>query len=137
MRTSHQYDRRYRGSTRRRGYDRALARRYDRDYDRDNGRYLTPFPGAHGYPAARWGWGPIGWAAWPGWGVGMEFTPPFDEVPWYAYDGTVEAPRRRPQESPTYGRGGDRAARAWSRRYGYDIEHTIRPRIHPSNQEYR
>lgn len=28
------------------------------------GRYGTPFPGAHGYPAARWGWGPIGWTGW-------------------------------------------------------------------------
>ena len=34
-----------------------------------------------------------------------------------------------PRQSPLYGRGGDRALREWARRRGYDVEHTIRPRL--------
>jgi hypothetical protein len=93
-------------------------------YDYDLGRYGTPFPGAAGYPSARWGWGPIGWAAW---GPGMEMSP-FAGVPYYAGYGEPYQPRRRPEESPTYGRGGDRAARRWAARYGYDEAYEIQPR---------
>jgi hypothetical protein len=39
-----------------------------------------------------------------------------------------EPPPRRPRESGTYGRGGDRAVREWAARNGYDVEFTIRPR---------
>lgn len=34
-----------------------------------------------------------------------------------------------PRQSPLYGRGGDRAVREWARSRGYDVEHTIRPRL--------
>jgi hypothetical protein len=34
-----------------------------------------------------------------------------------------------PRQSPLYGRGGDRALREWARSRGYDVEHTIRPRL--------
>ena len=34
-----------------------------------------------------------------------------------------------PRQSPLYGRGGDRALREWARQRGYDVEHTIRPRL--------
>ncbi len=108
------------------GYDisyRRRGRRYDRDYDADFGRYLSPLPGAQGYPAARWGWGPIGWGMWSGWDTGV------DPAPGYGFGGGYEPPHARPEESPTYGRGGDQAIRGWSRRYGYDMEYTIRPRF--------
>ncbi len=36
-----------------------------------------------------------------------------------------------PWQSPLYGRGGDRAVREWARRRGYDVEHTIQPRLGP------
>jgi hypothetical protein len=92
-------------------------------YDEGLGRYGTPFPGAAGYPSARWGWGPIGWAAW---GPGMELSP-FAGVPYYGYPdhGEPYQPRRRPEESPTYGRGGDQAVRRWASRYGYDEGYEI------------
>jgi hypothetical protein len=34
-----------------------------------------------------------------------------------------------PRQSPLYGQGGDRALREWARQRGYDVEHTIRPRL--------
>lgn len=42
-----------------------------------------------------------------------------------------DAPQRGvpPRQSPLYGRGGDRAVREWARQRGYDVEHTIRPRL--------
>jgi hypothetical protein len=110
-------------------YDRGYGRsqRYQRDYDNNFGRYGTPFPGAYGYPSARWGWGPIGMA---GWGMGMPFGVPYN-MPWYGFGDAHEPPRRPPQESPSYGRGGDQAVRRWSQRYGYDMEYEIRPRPFP------
>ncbi len=44
----------------------------------------------------------------------------------YGYD--YEYRRRPPQESPTYGEGGDQAVQRWAQRYGYDLEHQIQPR---------
>jgi hypothetical protein len=96
---------------------------YDRGYDYDEtpyGRYGTPLPGNHGYPSARWGWGPIGWT---GWGPGLSPWP-YGAAP---ADEPGRTPRRRPEESPTYGRGGDRMVQRWGQRYGYDVEYTIRP----------
>lgn len=115
---------------RRNRYDRNYARgpRYDRDYDQDYGRYGTPFPGTRGYPSARFGWGPIGWA---GMGPGLGYEG-LDGTPWYGSGRDYGPPRRRPEESPTYGRGGDRAVRQWGQRYGYDMEYTIRPRPYRS-----
>jgi len=88
------------------------------------GRYGTPFPGAAGFSSARWGWGPIGWA---GWGPGMEFWP-YADVPAYGMPTGRRTPRRRPEQSPTYGSSGDREVRRWAQRYGYDMGYTIRPR---------
>jgi hypothetical protein len=36
--------------------------------------------------------------------------------------------RRRPEESPLYGRGADQAAQRWANRYGYDMQYEIDPR---------
>lgn len=36
--------------------------------------------------------------------------------------------RRPPEESPTYGRGGDRAVQRWAQRYGYDLTYRVEPR---------
>jgi hypothetical protein len=119
-----------------RSYGSEYRRRYDRGYDIDTrgrrgtrygadfGRYGTPFPGDAGYPSARWGWGQIGWM---GWGPGMEAWP-YASVPGYGFDGSYRTPRRRPEESPTYGQDADRAVRRWARRYGYDEGYEIRPR---------
>jgi hypothetical protein len=122
------YDRGYRP----RGYDGGYAARpYDRGY-RD-----APFPRGGrgpGYPPPydATGWAPFAFTpfafdptlGWAGWGGDMGFVPPrrMEE----------ERPRRiPPRESPMYGRGGDRAVRQWAERYGYDVEHTIRPRRGP------
>lgn len=76
-------------------------------------------------------WGYQGWT-WPayGWGsgYGQEYGP-------YAHP-------VRPYASGAYGRGGDRAARRWLHRYGYDVELTIRPapsrgRGRPAMARYR
>jgi hypothetical protein len=122
------------GARRRTRYDRAYGgdQRYDRGagygqpsgHGLDLGRYGTPFPGAAGYPSARFGWGPVGWA---GWAPGMEFWP-YADAPGYGFDGRMETPRQPPRESPSYGRGGDRALQRWARRYGYDMGYEIRPR---------
>lgn len=45
----------------------------------------------------------------------------------YGRAGYDRAYRRPPEESPTYGRGGDEAVRQWARRRGYDTEFEIRP----------
>lgn len=122
----HAYDRSFRGA---RGYGRGYGRRYDRGAGLELGRYGTPFPGAEGYPSARWGWGPIGWAAWdPMLGLGTE---PMPGMLGYGYGAPAPTPRRSPEESRSYGRGGDRELQRWARRYGYDLEYEIRPRRAP------
>jgi hypothetical protein len=105
-------------------YDKWGYGRTDGGYGRDFGRYGTPMPGAEGYPSARWGWGPIGWA---GMGPAMEAWP-YAPIPGYGFDGSVEPRGKPPRRSETYGRGGDRALQRWARRYGYDMSHQIRPR---------
>jgi hypothetical protein len=115
------YDDGYRRDER---YDRGAGSGRTAGHGTDLGRYGTPFPGAEGFPSARWGWGPIGWA---GWAPGMEFWP-HGPIPAYGFDGRVERPRRSPCESATYGRGGDGALQRWARRYGYDMGYEIRPR---------
>lgn len=100
------------------------SRRYDarfRGGGPGSGPFRPPVEAGWMYQPAFWGWSPMGWA---GWGPGMEYMP---AVPW---EGLREAPRprRRPEESATYGRGGDQAVRRWGRRYGYDFEYTLRPR---------
>jgi|GEM_PF-1685466 len=119
------YDRGYRDH----GYDRGYrARGYDQPRYRDD-----PFPRGVRPPAYdATGWAPFAFTpfaydptlGWAGWGGDMGFVPP----------GRMEDARPRPvppRQSPTYGRGGDRAVRQWAERYGYDVEHTIRPRRGP------
>lgn len=116
----------WRGPGAGRRYD-ATLQRYGYDYGRygaEYGRYGTPFPGAAGYPSARWGWSPIGWM---GWGPGMEFWP-YAGLPAYGWNGSYRPPHRPPEESPFYGRRADRALRRWAARYGYDLEYSIEPR---------
>jgi hypothetical protein len=108
---------------RQRGYDRREGFAASR-YDQELGRYGTPFPGAAGYPGARWGWGPVGWA---GWGPGLEFWP-YADAAGYGFAGGFPEPRRRPEESPTYGAAGDRAVRRWAQRRGYDLPYEVQPR---------
>lgn len=134
------YDRAYRHRAARHGDDyRAESRsaHYADMYGRPGGRYGTPFPGAAGYPSARFGWGPIGWAGWvPGDGVLPElawmYGVPYG-APWYG-SGEIapHRPPRPPRESPGYGRGGDCEVRRWAREHGYDASYTIRP--HPSTR---
>jgi hypothetical protein len=123
MRRPSRYDRGYRGRYDR-GYDASGGYGRTRGYGMDFGRYGTPFPGTAGYPGARWGWGPIGWA---GMMPGAEIWP-YADVPGYGFDGSYRTPRLPPEESPTYGRGADRALRRWAGRYGYDLAYAIRPR---------
>lgn len=112
---------------RRRGTDRSPPprTRYGWDYAPPGGRYFSPLPGAQGYPEARWGWNPISWMMWPGPGAAG-----------YDLEEFYQAPRRPPRESPTFGRGGDRAARRWSQHHGYEIEGTIRPRHRSQRKDF-
>lgn len=86
--------------------------RYEHDYYRGNttGGYGRDFRRAGGYGrdyGAR--------------GYGRDFGGGYDR-------GLDRVP---PRQSPTYGRGGDRALRQWARERGYDVERTIRPRLGP------
>jgi hypothetical protein len=112
------YDDRYRGA---RDRSTRAGGRHAGEY----GRYFTPFPGDAGYPSARWGWGPMGWAGDVGPEMGLWPAPGARGPAGGAYDREV---RRPPRESSSYGRAGDREIRRWAGRYGYDIDHTIRPR---------
>jgi hypothetical protein len=96
------------------------------DYHRSG----APFPGW--YPGAYWAGAPMfGWGGMEGWG-----WPAYDPVGLGPYP-DQPGPRRSPRESTAYGRGGDEAARRWAERYGYDIEFSIRPRQHTSqNRRY-
>ena len=134
-------------------YDAGMRGGYDRGwtesmaYGREPGRMggapgvFTPF-----------GWDPM--MRWSGWDPLMGFIPYQDSPQAWSY-GLAEDYRRYghdyyrgnttggygadyrgpgygrvpPRESPLYGRGGDRAVREWARRRGYDVEHTIRPRL--------
>jgi hypothetical protein len=114
---------------------------YDKDYDR-----------AAGYDRSRrdaaWGWGGGGYSGgqygnrgrWgtsygrPGYG-GESMAGRGGYSSWrqpdtafgqnrYGYDYEY---RRPPEQSPTYGRGGDQAVQRWARRYGYDFGYEIEP----------
>jgi hypothetical protein len=67
----------------------------------------------------------FGWGGMDGWG-----WPLYVPVGVGRYPDRL-TPRRSPRESEAYGRGGDRAARRWAERYGYDIEFSIRPGDRP------
>jgi hypothetical protein len=111
---------------------------YDRDYDRaagyrrERGQTGWGREGAYdrGYSdRGRWGTSPArgdnageyrstrGYSAWnqPDTAFGGNR---------YGYDYTY---RRRPEESATYGRGGDQAVQRWAQRYGYDMGYQIQP----------
>ncbi|HEX8452594.1 MAG TPA: hypothetical protein VF647_10885 [Longimicrobium sp.] len=114
------YDRGFRGGPR--GYDRGQGR-YDRGYQGAPPRpdYGPPVP----FPFVPFGWDPMmGPMAWPMLPYGAEGMP----APGPRYDRGYHIPPRR---SPAYGRGGDRALRAWADRYGYDVEFSIPPRPRP------
>jgi len=117
------------------GYDRGYGRGFGggaRGYDRGPGRYDRGYQGApprpdHGppvpFPFVPFGWDPMmGPMAWPMLPYGAE------GAPGPRYDRGYRVPPRR---SPAYGRGGDRALRAWADRYGYDVEFSIPPRLRP------
>lgn len=97
-------------------------RRYD--YDQLYNRPRAPMPEPYG-----WWWGPgavmpdapmYGWGWWGG-GWGWPTDPAlYGPAP-------MRPPRRPPRDSPAFGRYGDEYARAWARRYGYDLEMTIQP----------
>jgi hypothetical protein len=104
----------------------------DRGYGRDYLQYGAPFAGW--YPGGFWAGAPM--YGWGGWGGGFGW--PMYPVP-LGYGGYDYGFRERtpPEESPAYGRGGDEAARRWAKRYGYDVEYTIRPRgPRPSSGRY-
>jgi hypothetical protein len=98
-----------------------------RDYGADYGLHPGAYnphagwlPGAYMVDAPMYGWGWWG-GAW-GW--------PTPGVNTYGYD-QAEYGRDRPvdpRESGSFGREGDRMARRWAERYGYDVEMSIRPR---------
>ncbi len=97
---------------------------------------MPPVPWGGWYPGAFWGAAPyLGWGDW-GW-----FPAGRMPVGYGAYDFGY-TPRRRPEESPTYGRGADQEVQRWARRYGYDLEYEIRPRTRrggprPYDRPYR
>ena len=105
----------------RRGYDRGVQR-YDGSFrgrpapwQRPGAAFAAPPP----FPYAPFGFDPMmGPMAWPmPYGYGYAAGPRYDR-----------AFRTPPRQSPAYGRGGDRALRAWAERYGYDVEFSIPPR---------
>ncbi len=139
-------------------YDAGVRGRYDRGwtggmaYGREPGMTMerpgmfTPF-----------GWDPM--MRWSGWDPLMGFVPYQDTPREWSY-GLAEDERRYehdyfrgntargygrdfgrprydrdhgvpPRQRPLYGRGGDRALREWARQRGYDVEHTIQPRLGP------
>lgn len=129
MRYDERYDRGYRGyggPRRPRGYASDYRRGYDRQWSPE---YGPPFGDASlvagsfamspGFMPMGWGWfGPMGMDAGP-----YPFAPPMG--PGY---GTPMRPPRRPEDSPAYGRGGDRELRRWASERGYDVGYTIYPR---------
>lgn len=135
------YDRGMRGYGREygRGYDRGGGRGYDRGWEDSMAYGRTPgLPGPGSF--APFGWDPM--MRWGGWDPALGFVPYMDTPERWAYGLPQDArydheyyrgyDRDRPvppRESPTYGRGGDRALRAWARSRGYDVEDTIRPRM--------
>lgn len=84
---------------------------YDYGY---RGGYGEPRDDGYGGPGYYAGYGPgYGYTGW-GTRVGPGARPD-------------RGHRRRPEESPAYGRGGDRAARNYARSRGYDVGYTVQP----------
>jgi hypothetical protein len=94
-------------------YDAEMRRGpYDRRPDGPDATGWSPFA------FSAFGWDPV--LGWAGWGGGTGFVP-----------GADAPPPMRPERSPAWGRGGDRALREWAAANGYDVEYTIRPRPAP------
>ena len=92
--------------------------------------YGRGFRGGYGaapwFPGAFWAGAPLyGWDAWGG--AGMWGWAPYAPIGYGRYAADFGAPRRRPEESPTYGRGGDQAVRRYARSHGYDEGYEIQP----------
>ena len=125
MRYDERYDRGSRGPAgpgrerRPRGYGADYRRGYDRGYGPG---YPASFADASfamgpGFMPMGWGWyGPMG----------MEPVP-FPFGPGGGFGAPERAPRR-PEDSPAYGRGGDRELQRWARERGYDAGYAIYPR---------
>jgi hypothetical protein len=79
-----------------------------------------PLPFPFGYDPSM---GPLGAMA----PMGLPYVPP---APRRRYDESFHR-EHPPRMSPAYGRGGDRALRAWADRFGYDVEFSIPPRRGP------
>jgi hypothetical protein len=62
----------------------------------------------------------------PGWHEHMSRGGPYRASPQYGFDYERQF-RRPPEQSPTFGRGGDREVRRWAREHGYDEGFEIRP----------
>ena len=141
----------------RRGYDAGMRGGYDREWTEEVA--FGREPGMPGPMFTPFGWDPM--LRWSGWDPLMGFVPYQDAPREWSYGlaedyrrydhdfyrGNVAhryggdygysrdyGPREGrvpPRQSPLYGRGGDRAVREWARSRGYDIDHTIQPRLGP------
>ncbi len=110
------YDESYRNRSQ--GFDRGTARSgWDGGWGARNRAYGGGYGrGTTGYDRGYGTTGGYGYGTRAGYGAGGN----------YGYD--YDYPRRRPEESPTYGEGGDQAVQRWAQRYGYDLAYEIPPR---------
>lgn len=93
---------------------------YERNF-RGPDRFTRWYPGAFWGGVPMYGWGAFGDAGMWGW-------PPYPPIGYGGYGRELGPPRRRPDQSPTYGRGGDEAVRRYAREHGYDAGYAITPR---------
>lgn len=103
--------------------------RYDYGRElRDRMSYAPWYPGAFWAGAPMYGWG--GWMD-----AGMWAMPPVPPLGYGRYAADFRPPRR-PEESRTYGRGGDAAVRRYARSRGYDEGYALHPRFDPARRGY-
>jgi hypothetical protein len=100
---------------------------YDRNYRSDRDRGRGGYPPAYGNMGAANGFGywntPYGY-----WGGGYDAGYRGRGSAGYGADyGYDRMYRRPPEDSPAYGRGGDREVQRWATRHGYDAGFTIEP----------
>ena len=95
------------------------------DYGRELRRRGAPTPW---YPGAFWAGAPLyGWGGWAD--ASMWAWAPYGPIGYGRDSQDFAPPPRRPEESPTYGRGGDQAARRYARSHGYDEGYPLQPRF--------
>ena len=107
---------------------------FGRNYDRDYGGY---YGNRSGYGGGYGGYGGdagthYGYSNMYGYGDRSAYSGAYGDRDYYGgsgygrggYDRTY---RRSPEQSETYGRGGDQAVQRWARRQGYDSGYTVRP----------